>query len=121
MTEDQITTINSDYMLCQRLAKGLIVVARGLGKQLNDLMPEVSGELPETDDDEAYFAAQDAAWTALLTKTFGIPPDTAFALADFSIMPEVQQAPATPAQTMSLHHALRVLAYLVPVDPDGAD
>lgn len=116
MTEDQIAAINSTHMDCVRFAKALIVAGRKLGAQLNELLPSVTAGLPATEDEDEFFAAQDEAWTKLVTKTFGIPAEMTFILGDYSLLPEVQNAPALPAQAMTLYDALKFLAYLVPTD-----
>jgi hypothetical protein len=47
-------------------------------------------------------------------KKYGIAPEVTLIFADFSVVEEVQSAPATPAQDMSLLAALALLTYLTP-------
>lgn len=112
MTQDQINEINDTHMLCMRLSKGLIVGARKLGQKLNDIY----NDIPVSDDP----AADEVLWAETIQKQFGIPTETALLFADFSVLPEVKNATALPAQSMTVVDALSLLAYLIPtLEPES--
>ena len=100
-------------MTCMRLAKGLIVTGRDLGARLN----AIYDELPVSEDPEA----DEVVWAEKVQKQFGIPPETALLFAEFSLLPEVKSAPASPAQAMTVLDALSLLAYLIPPPLDEAE
>ena len=106
MTTEEISNIREQHTVCMRLAKAFIAATRKFGDQLY----QIYDEIPVTAD----VAADEDAWLDRIEDQLGISPEEAILCTDFSLMPEVQSAPALPSQAMTLYDALEILTYLTP-------